>query len=185
MWLQCFPMPYPPPYQREERPRMQVHDRLGQNQSGPVPQPQPVRPVIYDRSDRSQQRPAQFAPPRMEYRVKEKKSEVQPGATPEKAKADTIVQIGEIKVVVQDKGKEPMMIDKSATSSAPPVQKPFTANNHEASGSKVANKYHQPRWCPEGLTIPKRGSSNAFAIKRKGSRRQRKQGMSTSTNTDP
>ena len=55
-------------------------------------------------------------------------------------------------MVVQDKGKEPMVIDKSATSSAPPVQKPFTANNHEASGSKVADKYHQPRWCPEGLT---------------------------------
>jgi len=84
--------------------------------------------------------------------VKEKKLEVQSEATPEKAKADTVVQIGEIKVVVQDKGKEPMVIDKSATSSAPPVQKPFTANNHEAGGSKVADKYHQPRWCPEGLT---------------------------------
>ena len=44
------------------------------------------------------------------------------------------------------------MIDKSATSFAPPVQKPFTANNHEAGGSKVADKYHQPRWCLEGLT---------------------------------
>ena len=106
----------------------------------------------HHRSNRSRQRPAQFAPPRMEYRVKEKKSEVQPDATPEKAKANTIVQIGKIKVVVQDKGKEPMVIDKSATSSATPVQRPFTTNNHEASGSKVADKYHQPRWCPEGLT---------------------------------
>ena len=88
----------------------------------------------------------------MEYRVKEKKSEVQPGATPEKAKTDTVVQIGEIKVVVQDKGKEPMVIDKSASSSAPPIKKPFTANDHEASSNKVADKYHQPRWCPEGLT---------------------------------
>jgi len=84
--------------------------------------------------------------------VKEKKSEVQPETTPEKTKANTVVQIGEIKVVVQDKGKEPMVIDKSATSSAPLVQKLFTTNNHEASGSKVADKYHQPRWCPEGLT---------------------------------
>ena len=72
--------------------------------------------------------------------MKAKKSEVQSGVTPEKAKANTVVQIGEIKVVVQDKGKEPMVIDKSATSSAPPVQKPFTANNHEVSGSKVADK---------------------------------------------
>ena len=81
----------------------------------------------------------------MEYHVKERKQEVQPDATPEKAKANTVVQIGKIKVVVQDKGKEPMVIDKSATSSAPPVRKPFTANNHEASGSKVADKYHQLR----------------------------------------
>ena len=88
----------------------------------------------------------------MEYRVKEKKSEVQPSATSEKTRADTVVQIGEIKVVVQDKGKEPMVIDKSATSSIPPTQKPFTANNHEASGNKVTDKYHQPHWCPEGLT---------------------------------
>ena len=26
IWLQCFPMPYPPPHRREERPRMPVHD---------------------------------------------------------------------------------------------------------------------------------------------------------------
>ena len=45
IWLQCFPMPYPPPCQRKERPRMPIYDRLGQHQSGPVPQPQPVRPV--------------------------------------------------------------------------------------------------------------------------------------------
>ena len=88
----------------------------------------------------------------MEYRVKEKKSEVQLEAASKKSKADTVVQIGKIKVVVQDKGKEPMVIDKSATSSTPPIQKPFTANNHEASGSKVADKYHQPHWCPERLT---------------------------------
>ena len=88
--------------------------------------------------------------------MKKKKSEVQSEATPEKAKADIVVQIGEIKVVVQDKGKEPMVIDKSATSSTPPVQKPFTANNHETGGSKVADKYHQPRWCPEGLTHTQR-----------------------------
>ena len=73
------------------------------------------------RSDRSQQRLARFVPPQVEYRVKEKKLEVQSEATPEKAKADTVVQIGETKVVVQDKGKEPMVIDKSAVSSGPPV----------------------------------------------------------------
>ena len=80
--------------------------------------------------------------------MKERKSEVQPEATSEKTKVDTIVQISEIKVVVQDKGKEPMVIDESAASSIPPIQKPFTANNHETSGSKVADKYHQPHWRP-------------------------------------
>ena len=84
--------------------------------------------------------------------MKEKKSEVQPEATPEKVKADTVVQIGEIKVVVQDKGREPVVIDKSAASSVTPARKPFTANNLEASGSKEPDKYHQPRWCPKGLT---------------------------------
>ena len=82
IWLQCFLMPYPPPYQREERPRTPVHDRLGAHQSGSAQQAPPVRPVPYDRSDRSQQRPARFAPPRVEYRVKEK-SEVQPKVTSE------------------------------------------------------------------------------------------------------
>ena len=85
----------------------------------------------------------------MEYCVKEKK---QTSDDSEKPKADTVVKIGKIKMVVQDQGKEPMVIYKSTACSAPPVQKPFTANNHEASGSKVADKYHQPHWCPEGLT---------------------------------
>ena len=102
IWLQCFPMPYPLPYQREERSRTPVHDQLGPHQSGPVPQPQSVRPVVYERSYRSQQRPARFASPRVEYRIKERKSEVQPEAASEKTKADNVVQIGEIKVVVQD-----------------------------------------------------------------------------------
>ena len=100
---------------------MPVHDRLGPHQPGLVPQPQPVRPVVYNWSDRSQQRPARFDPPWVEYRVKERKSEVQPEAALENTKANTIVKIGEIKVLVQDKGKEPMVIDKSTTSSAPPV----------------------------------------------------------------
>ena len=85
----------------------------------------------------------------MEYRVKEKKQEVPPAADPEKPKADAVVQIGDIKVVVQEKGKEPMVFGKSATS---PAQDPVMANDHEASSSKVADKYHQPGWCPLGLT---------------------------------
>ena len=89
--LQYFPMPYPPPHQREDRSRTPVHDRLGPHQSGLAQQVPPVRPVPYDWSDRSQQRPAQFDPPRMEYSMKEKKLEVQPSATPEKTKADTVV----------------------------------------------------------------------------------------------
>jgi len=67
----------------------------------------------------------------------------------EKPKADPVVQIGDIKVVMQDKGKEPMVFGKSVNSLA---QQPAMANDHEASGRKVADKYHQLRWCPPGLT---------------------------------
>jgi len=99
--------------------------------------------------------------------VKEKKSEVQPEATPEKVKADTVVQIGEIKVVVQDKGREPVVIDKSAASSVTPARKPFTANNLEASGSKEPDKYHQPRWCPKGLTHTQKRKLQCLSNKEK------------------
>jgi hypothetical protein len=81
--------------------------------------------------------------------VKEKKPEVQPTADPEKTQADPVIQISDIKVVVQDKGKKPMVFSKSATSLA---EEPVMANDHEAGSSKMADKYHQPRWCPEGLT---------------------------------
>ena len=34
-----------------------------------------------------------------------------------------------------------------------PSQKPVMSNDHEAGSSKgAADKYHQPRWCPSGLT---------------------------------
>ena len=67
-----------------------------------------------------------------------------------KLKADAVVQIGEIKVPIKDVGKEPMDIEKSVDV---PSQKPVMANDHEASSSKsTADKYHQPRWCPSGLS---------------------------------
>ena len=67
-----------------------------------------------------------------------------------KVKADDVVQISDVKVVVQDTGKRLMVFGKSVV---PFVQKPVMANDHEASGSKsIADKYHQPRWCPPGLT---------------------------------
>ena len=66
-----------------------------------------------------------------------------------KAKADDVVQIGEVKVVVQDVSKRPMVFGKSVKSF---VQKSLMANDHEASSSGAASKYHQPKWCPPGLT---------------------------------
>src|SRR6185503_5625932 len=149
IWMQCFPMPYPPHYQGESS-RVPVHDRLGPRQSGPVQQAAPVRPITTDRSDRSHQRPGQAPIPRFEYRVKEKKGEQKPVADPEKLKADVVVQIGEIKVPIKDTGKKPMDIDTSVDI---PSQKPVMANDHEAGSSKsAADKYHQPRRCPSGLT---------------------------------
>ena len=142
--MQCFPMPYPPHYQGESS-RVPVHDRLGPRQSGLVLQDAPVRPVAMDRSDRSHQRPGQAPVPRFEYRVKGQK----PVADPKKSKAD-VIQIGEIKVPIKDTGKKPMDIEESADV---PSQKPVMVNDHEAGSSKsTADKYHQPRWCPSGLT---------------------------------
>jgi hypothetical protein len=69
---------------------------------------------------------------------------------PEKLKADIVVQIGEFKMPIKDTGKKSMDID---TSVDVPSRKPIMANDHEAGSSKsAANKYHQPRWCPSGLT---------------------------------
>ena len=139
--MQCFPMPYPPHYQGESS-RVPVHDRLGPRQSGPVQQAAPVRPVTSDRSDRSHQRPGQAPVPRFEYRVKEKKEEQKLVVDPEKLKTNSVIQVGEI--------EEPMVIEKSVDV---PSQKPVMANDHEVGSSKsAADKYHQPRWCPSGLT---------------------------------
>ena len=141
-------MPYPPHYQGESS-RVPVHDRLGPRQSGPVRQAAPVRPVTSDRSDRSHQRPGQVPAPRFEYRIKEKKEEQKLIADPEKSKTD-VIQISEIKVPIKDTGKKPMDIEESVDV---PSQKPVIANDHEAGSSKsAADKYHQPRWCPSGLT---------------------------------
>ena len=50
----------------------------------------------------------------------------------------------------KDTGKKLMDIEESADV---PSQKPVMANDHEAGSSKsAADKYHQPRWCPSGLT---------------------------------
>ena len=68
----------------------------------------------------------------------------------EKLKADVVVQIGEIQVPIKDTGEKSMDIEKSVEV---PSQKPVMANDHEAGCSKgAADKYHQPRWCPSGLT---------------------------------
>ena len=130
-----------------------MHDQLGPHRSGQRRQPAPVRPVAADRSDRSHQRPGKAHSPRQVYRVKEKKEEVQPTIDPEKAKADDVVQIGNIKVVVNDAGTRPMVFGKSVN---PSIQRPIMANDHEASSSNSISKYFQPRWCPSGLTRTQR-----------------------------
>ena len=68
----------------------------------------------------------------------------------EKLKADTVIQVGDIEVTINDAGKELMDIEKSVDV---PSQKPAMANDHEAGSSRsAADKYHQSRWCPSGLT---------------------------------
>ena len=63
--------------------------------------------------------------------------------------ADDVVKIGDVNVVVKDVGKKPMVFGKSARTDS---QKCVLANDREASSSGSASKYHQPRWCPPGLS---------------------------------
>ena len=63
------------------------------------------------------------------------------------------MQIGNVKVVVNDAGTRPMVFGKSVN---PSIQRPIMANDHEASSSNSISKYFQPRWCPSGLTRTQR-----------------------------
>ena len=119
-------------------------------QSGQQQHAEPVKPVQPNWSDRSQQRPAQSHPPTQVYRINQKEDEVQPmqvdfGETA----AEDVVKVGNVNVVLKDVGKQPMVFGKSAKSDP---QTPTLANDHEASSSSSANKYHQPRWCLSGLS---------------------------------
>ena len=47
-------------------------------------------------------------------------------------------------------------------------QKPVMANDHEAGSSKsAADKYHQPRWCPSGLTHTQKSKLQRLHNKKK------------------
>ena len=146
--MQCFTMPYPPHYHGEGS-RTPVHVRLDPRQSGQQQHAAPVRPVQPDRSDRSQQRPAQSHPPKQEYRIKKKEGEAQPMQVDSgKTITSDVVQISDVNVVVKDIEKRPMVFDKSVY---PRNQKRVMTDNHEASSSST-DQYSQPRWCPPGLT---------------------------------
>src|SRR6185437_14426143 len=66
-----------------------------------------------------------------------------------KTTTDDVVKIRDVNVVVKDVGKKPMVFGKSAQTNP---QKQVLANDHEASSSSSTSKYHQPRWCPPGLS---------------------------------
>jgi len=84
------------------------------------------------------------------YRIKEKKEQVQSIVDSEKIKADSVVEIGNIKVAVNEAGTRPMVLHKSVDIS---VQRPIMADDNEASsGSITTSKYFQKRWRPSGLT---------------------------------
>ena len=93
-------------------------------------------------------------------------------ADPEKLKADVVIQIGETKVPIKDTGKKSMDID---TSVDVPSQKLVMANDHEAGSSKsIADKYHQPRWCPSGLTHTQKRKSQRLRNKEKKDQEEEK-----------
>ena len=102
-----------------------------------------------DRSDRSQQRPAQSHPPKQEYRIKKKEGEAQPMQVDSgKTITSDVVQISDVNMVVKDVEKRLMVFDKSVD---PRNQKLVMADNYKASSSST-DQYSQPRWCPPGLT---------------------------------
>ena len=73
------------------------------------------------------------------YRIKEKKEQVQSIVDSEKIKADSVVEIGNIKVAVNEAGTRPMVLSKSVDTS---IQRPIMADDHEASsGSITTSKY--------------------------------------------
>ena len=74
---------------------------------------------------------------------------MQPTVDPKKVKADVIVLIGDIKVVVEDVSKRLMVSGKSVN---PSVQRLIMPNYHRANSSSSASKYFQPMWYPLGLT---------------------------------
>ena len=142
--MQCFPMPHPPHYHGKGSRTLGMTDWARANLVSST--------MLHrsDRSDRSQQRSVQSHPPRQEYRIKRKEDEVQPMQVDSgKATADDVVKIGDVNVVVKDVGKKSMVFGKSAQTDS---QKRVLANDHEASSSGSASKYHQPRWCPPGLS---------------------------------
>jgi len=66
-----------------------------------------------------------------------------------KTTIDKVVKVDDVNVVIKDVGKKPMVFGKSAQNDS---QKCLLANDHEASSSNSASKYHQPRWCPPSLS---------------------------------
>ena len=67
---------------------------------------------------------------------------LQPTIDLEKAKTNAVVQIGDIKVAVDNVGKKPIVFGKSINS---PFQRPIMTNYHKASSSNSTSKYFHPR----------------------------------------
>ena len=89
--------------------------------------------------------------------------------------ADDVVKIGDVNVVVKDVGKKPMVFEKSAQTDP---QKRVLANDHEASSSGSASKYHQPMCCPPGLSHSQK--RRLQRPKNRRNKRPKDSGMSTS-----
>ena len=145
-----------------------------------------VRGKTPDRSDRSQQRPAQVRPMHQEYRIKEKKDESVPmQVDSEKFPTTKVVQVEDGKGKAQDAQGGPVVVEKPVNVS----QKLVLANDHEASSSNLKDqdkeKYFQPRWCPPGLThTQKRRLQRLRRPKNRRKKRWRSSGMNSLTSTD-
>jgi hypothetical protein len=167
MWVAYPPMSMPlfrpglgaPQGSVFDRLKLPVHDRLGPTQSGPAKRISQytdqsdlhggsVRPVEQDVEQ-------EFVVQNSFMKGKEKvEQSIIGGEDAQSNVAKEVIKIGNNDVVMGDCFKG-LIIINGFTQAQVGNNSGFSQpqeNDHEASSSKLDPKYHQPRWCPGGLT---------------------------------
>jgi hypothetical protein len=95
----------------------------------------------------------------------------------ERTTTNDVIQIGTSQVKLGGEFNGPIVIDDQVDT----VMEDAAPDHEEEKANKVVgSKYLQPRWCPPGLTAPKRGCSNDYDLQRCEKRSKRSGGMNCS-----